>query len=104
MKDTNVHPSIKRYNERKASGVPHAGTSRFSTVELREMCLKLGVDDVGFVEISHPLLADQKADILNVFPWTKVLISFIGRLNRESLRSPGRTSQCRFRNLAARTS
>ena len=91
MKDTNIHPSIKRYNERKALAVPHTSISRLSAMELREMCLELGVDDVGFVEISHPLLADQKTDILNVFPWTKVLISFVGRLGRESLRSPARS-------------
>jgi epoxyqueuosine reductase QueG len=55
------------------------------------MCLAFGADDVGFVEISRPSLADQKEDILNVFPWTKTLISFAGRLNRENLRSSARS-------------
>lgn len=91
MKDMNYHPSIKRYNERKASAAPHASASRLSAVQVREMCLESGVDDVGFVEISHPALADQKSDILNVFPWTKTLISIVGRINRENLRSPARS-------------
>jgi ferredoxin len=91
MKDMNYHPSIKRYNERKASAAPQASASRLSAVQVREMCLESGVDDVGFVEISHPALADQKPDILNVFPWTKTLISIVGRINRENLRSPARS-------------
>ena len=79
MKNANDHPSIKRYNERKASAASRASASSLSAVQLREMCLKLGVDDVGFVEIACPTLADQKADILNVFPWTKALICIAGR-------------------------
>ena len=65
--------------------------SKLSAGQLREMCLGLGADDVGFVDISHPALANQKADILKVFPWTKTLISFVGRMNRANLRSPART-------------
>jgi ferredoxin len=91
LADTNDHPSIKRYNERKASAASQASASKLSAMQLREMCLELGVDDVGFVEISHPTLADQKADILNIFPWTKALISIVGRINRENLRSPARS-------------
>lgn len=91
MKDINNHPSIKRYNERKASAEPNARVSKLSALQLREMCIELGVDDVGFVEISHPTLADQKADILKAFPWTKAFISIVGRMNRENLRSPARS-------------
>ena len=46
---------------------------------------------MGFVEITRPTLADQKADILKVFPWTRTLISFVVRINRENLRSPARS-------------
>jgi ferredoxin len=89
--DTNDHPSIKRYKERTVSAASQATASKFSAVQLREICLKLGVDDVGFVEIDRPSLADQKADILNAFPWTKAIISFVARINRENLRSPARS-------------
>ena len=91
MKDLNEHPTVKRYNARKASTVPPATTSKLNAGQLREMCIEFGVDDVGFVEIAHPLLADQKDDILHEFPWTKALICFAGRLNRENLRSPARS-------------
>lgn len=91
MEDKNNHPTIKRYNERKLSVEPNVRVSKLNALQLREMCLELGADDVGFVDISHPALANQKADILKVFPWTKTLISFVGRMNRENLRSPARS-------------
>ena len=91
MKELNDHPTVKRYYERRASKIRYSTASKLSARQLREMCLELGVDDVGFVEIDRPSLADQKADILNVFPWTKALISFVGRINRENLRSPARS-------------
>ena len=91
MKDLNDHPTVKRYHERKASTALHTTASKLSARQLREMCIEFGVDDVGFVEIARPSLADQKTDILNVFPWTKTLISFVGRINRENLRSPARS-------------
>jgi epoxyqueuosine reductase QueG len=91
MKDLNDHPTVKRYNEKKVPTMLHAPAPKLSAAELREMCLASGVDDVGFVEIERSSLADQKEEILNVFPWTKALISFVGRINRESLRSPARS-------------
>lgn len=90
MDNMNEHPSIKRYNERKSSEATHA-VSKLSAAELREMCLELGADDVGFVEMTNPTLADQKDAILNLYPWTKAFISIAGRVNRENLRSPARS-------------
>jgi Fe-S-cluster-containing hydrogenase component 2 len=91
MINTSEHPTIKRYTERKLSAAFKVSDSKLSAVQLREMCLEFGADDVGFVDISHPSLANQKADILKIFPWTKTLISFVGRINRENLRSPARS-------------
>ncbi len=91
MKDLNDHPTVKRYHERKASNMLHTTVPKLKARDLRRICLEFGADDVGFVEIDRPSLADQKADILGIFPWTKALISFVGRLNRENLRSPARS-------------
>jgi ferredoxin/putative sterol carrier protein len=91
MKELNDHPTVKRYYERNASNTLRTATPKLSAWDLRSMCLEFGADDVGFVEITRPSLADQKADILSVFPWTKSLISFAGRINRENLRSPARS-------------
>ena len=89
--ELNDHPTVKRYHERKVSATLHSNPLKLSARELRTMCLEAGVDDVGFVEITRPTLDDQKTAILNVFPWTRTLVSFAGRINRENLRSPARS-------------
>ncbi|MBI5847495.1 MAG: SCP2 sterol-binding domain-containing protein [Nitrospirae bacterium] len=91
MTNLNEHPTVKRYNERKTSTALPSPASKLSARQLREMCLDFGVDDVGFVELARPSLDDLREDILKAFPWTKSLISFVGRLTRENLRSPARS-------------
>lgn len=91
MTTLDEHPTVKRYHERKSASAPRTVAPKMSARQLREMCLELGMDDVGFVEIARPSLVDQKEDILKAFPWTQSLISFIGRLTRENLRSPARS-------------
>lgn len=91
MQSLNNHPTVKRYHEKKASATLQTNATKLSAGQLRKMCLELGVDDVGFVEITRPALADQKKDILKAFPWTKSLISFVGRLTRENMRNPARS-------------
>ena len=59
--------------------------------QLRRICLDVGADDVGFVELDRRELADQKEDILRVFPRAKTLISIVLRMNREPIRSPARS-------------
>ncbi|WP_319761107.1 SCP2 sterol-binding domain-containing protein [Maridesulfovibrio sp.] len=91
MTKQNDHPTVKRYNEKKASNATNATIPRLSAVELRTMCLEFGADDVGIVEIDRPALAGEKEDILTMFPWAKSLVCFVGRINRENLRSPARS-------------
>lgn len=91
MTNQNDHPTVKRYQERKASNAAHTTVPRLSAPDLRKLCLECGADDVGIVEIDRPSLAGEKEDILALFPWTKSLISFVGRINRENLRSPARS-------------
>jgi len=89
--ELNQHPTVIRYHEKIAARASRVTVLKLNAKELREICLETGADDVGFVEINNPLLSDQKADILQMFPWTKTLISFVGRINRENLRSPARS-------------
>jgi len=91
MQSSNDHPTVIRYHEKKKSGNQIAETPKLSAETLRQMCLDLGADDVGFIEISRTDLDDQREDILRMFPWTKTLISLAGRINRENLRSPARS-------------
>lgn len=58
---------------------------------LRQLCLDAGADDVGFVEIDRPEIADQRADLNDALPGVKVLISFVCRMNRENIRTPARS-------------
>src|SRR5262249_12112296 len=84
------HPSVKRFNERAAAG-PVGPPAMLDAQELRALCLQFGADDVGFVDIDRPQLADQREDILRFFPFSKSLISFVVRMNREPIRSPARS-------------
>ncbi len=85
------HPTVKRFYE-NTSVLPDAGSSATLDAEwLRNLCLEAGADDVGFVEIDRPEIADQRQDILVVFPRTKTLVSFVCRMNREDIRSPARS-------------
>lgn len=61
-----------------------------SSEALRSLCLEEGADDAGFVEIHRGALADQKQDILNVYPRTQTLIALVQVMNRETLQSPAR--------------
>src|SRR6516162_1705337 len=90
MPEKTEHPSIKRFHER-----PTDAKSSLPVVldaqELREIVLKAGADDVGFVEIDRAELAAERDDILRFFPHTKSLISFVVRMNREPIHNPARS-------------
>ncbi len=58
---------------------------------LRELCLAAGADDVGFVEIGRPALADQVAAITAAFPRPRALIALVRRTAVEAIRSPARS-------------
>lgn len=58
---------------------------------LRRLCREAGADDVGFVEIERPALADERPHIVAAFPRTRSLISFVLRMNRDNVRSPARS-------------
>lgn len=85
-KDAMTHPTIAAHRARDRPTHPS-----FSATELRELCIAAGADDVGFVPIGHPALADQRADILAFAPRTRTLISLVCRMNREPIRSPARS-------------
>src|ERR1044072_7859518 len=85
------HPSARRFYQEKANRVEAPTDQVLDTAWLRQLCLDAGADDVGFVERDRPEIADQKADIDNVFPRTRTLISVVCRMNRENSRTPARS-------------
>jgi ferredoxin len=68
-----------------------AGTPVLDAAWLRQLCLDAGADDVGFVELERPALAEERAHIERTFPRTRSLISFVLRMNRDNVRSPARS-------------
>ena len=85
------HPTVKLIHERHRSQPQPITPLKLSSEALRRICLDRGADDVGFVEIERRELDEQRGDILRMFPWSKTLISLVGRINRENLRSPARS-------------
>ena len=90
MSEHTEHPSIKRFRERAAASLDQS-TSTLDPEELREIVLKAGADDVGFVEVDRAELSTERDDILRFFPHTKSLISFVVRMNREPIHNPARS-------------
>ncbi len=94
MPKFDAHPTVRRLRELRNSQEPETQDRISSSLDrdwLRSFCLDLGVDDVGFVSIHQPEIADQRAKILQAFPQTKSLISFICRMNRDNVRNPARS-------------
>jgi ferredoxin len=93
------HPTVKRFHERNA-GAAGAGPKRLDAAALRRLCLDLGADDVGFVEVDRAELADQRADIMALLPRARTLISFVCRMNRGPVRAPARSvANVEFHNV-----
>lgn len=90
MASLSDHPTVQAFRA-KASLHSTSVMAPLNTSWLRTLCLEAGADDVGFVELDRPEIADQRADILAAFPHTKTLISLVGRMNREDIRSPARS-------------
>ena len=81
------HPTVKRFR----NGTPVAAPEPLTADELRQLCLDCGADDAGLVSIDRPELDDQREDILRHAPWTRSLLAFVCRMNREPIRSPARS-------------
>ena len=84
------HPTVKRWREQLAN-TRSTDTVTLNIGSLRTLCLDLGADDVGFVEIDRPAIVAQHSDILGAFPPTKTLISFVCRMNEDDVRTPARS-------------
>jgi hypothetical protein len=88
------HPTVKCLRERQKAQAQNPQDTISSTLDrdwLRSLCLDLGVDDVGFVSIDQPEMDEQRTKVLQAFPQTKSLISFVCRMNRDNVRNPARS-------------
>lgn len=85
------YPTVKQFREREATGAESSGPRVLGREWLRQLCLGAGADDVGFVKIDRPEIADQKSDILWLLPATTTLVSIVMRMNRQNIRTPARS-------------
>lgn len=79
------HPTVKRYREKSEAAAPGI-EDKLDAEWLKNLVLEAGADDVGLVEINRPELSDYRADLLEIFPRAKTLVSFVSRLNPENIR------------------
>lgn len=85
------HPTVKNLERKAVASRPSEGLRKLDASWLREVCQNAGADDVGFVGIDRPEIADQRNEILAAFPSARTLISFLLRMNREPIRAPARS-------------
>jgi Fe-S-cluster-containing hydrogenase component 2 len=90
MTQLSEHPSVKKFRDR-AAGLVAEPMRTLDAQALRDLCLHAGADDVGFVDLDRPELANERNEILHFYSHTKALISFVVRMNREPIRNPARS-------------
>jgi len=82
------HPTVEAHRRKPAS---EKASQPLDAAWLRQLCLAAGADDVGFVEMDRPALAEERLHIQRTFPHTRSLISFVLRMNRDNVRNPARS-------------
>src|SRR5690349_3850685 len=80
------HPTVRLLKAR-----PSSRPRPIDAAALRALALEAGADDVGFVCVDRPEVAPQKADVLSLLPQARTLVSFVVRMNRDSIRTPARS-------------
>ena len=85
------HPTVKSFRQKTATIDVIEQPRELESSWLRQVCLNAGADDVGFVEVDRPEIADQRKEILAALPQVKTLISIVLRMNREPIRMPARS-------------
>jgi Fe-S-cluster-containing hydrogenase component 2 len=85
------HPTVRAFQEKQKNASSQQDAGPLDAEWLRTLCLQAGADDAGFVEVDRAEIADQREEILALFPATRTLISLVLRMNRENIRSPARS-------------
>jgi epoxyqueuosine reductase QueG len=62
----------------------------YSAAEIKKICLDAGADDVGLVDPDREALQNEREGVLNLYPFTRTIISLVVAGNRENLQSPAR--------------
>ena len=62
----------------------------YSAARIKSICLDAGADDVGLVDLDRDALAEERAGTLQVYPFTRTVISLAIAHNRENIQSAAR--------------
>lgn len=88
MAKIDQHPTVLKVRNQTANSTQ---AEKVTAAHLRKICLECGADDAGVVSIDRPELDDQREDILSYAPWTRSLLAFVCKMNREPIRSAARS-------------
>ena len=88
MPNIDEHPTVIKMR----SAAPSPSSVSLTEEQLRRLCFECGADDAGLVSIDRPEIADQRGDVLRAAPWTRSLLTFVCKMNREPVRSPSRSA------------
>ena len=86
-----VKPPDVHIHKKSSNSIAPGRPRTLDAAWLRQICLDAGADDVGFVELDRPALREERPHIERTFRPTRSLISFVVRMNRDNVRSPGRS-------------
>ncbi len=89
MNTQNRHPTVLAMLEKQRD--PQEPRRRWTTRDLTALALQCGADDAGCISIDRPELDDQREFIQRYVPWAKSLLALVFKMNREPIRSPGRS-------------
>jgi Fe-S-cluster-containing hydrogenase component 2 len=89
MPSLDDHPTVRAVQARRS--LPVVQQQSINAAWLRQLCLDYGADDVGFVSIDRPEMADQRESILKAFPQTRTLIALVVKMNREPVINANRS-------------
>jgi len=84
------HPTVKWFRNKETKGTETPAAETVTAEELKAMAMNVGAHDVGIISIDSTDLAGDAGEIIELFPKTKSLISFVCSLNRENVRSVSR--------------
>jgi epoxyqueuosine reductase QueG len=70
---------------------PGGALKTLSASELLALARACGADDCGLVSIDNEALAGERLHIAQAFPAARTLLSIVGRMHREPVRSPARS-------------
>lgn len=85
----NTHPTVIKMQKLKNNKLDEK--TPLDSVWLKQLVLRLGADDAGFVSIHSSMLDNEREEIIRSFPQAKTIISIVCKTNHHAIRAPQRS-------------